>query len=263
MTRTPLIAGNWKMNTTISDAVVLAREVAAGVESMSSVDVAVYPPFVALQAVARALDGTRTAVGAQNMHFEDSGAFTGEISPKMLAGIATSVIIGHSERRHIFGEPDQSIARKVRSAFDNALTPIVCVGEKLEERESGRTDEVVANQLQSVLNEITRAEAGRMIVAYEPVWAIGTGKNAAPEQADGACAFVRSLIDESKGKPAAEGVRILYGGSVNTGNWGEITRKVSVDGALVGGASLKAADFVRLVEITRLEHADVQVSAAR
>jgi triosephosphate isomerase len=228
-----------------------------------SVDVAIYPPFVALQAVARALDGTQTAVGAQNMHFEESGAFTGEISPEMLAGISTSVIVGHSERRHIFGEQDELVARKVRSAFDHGLTPVVCVGEKLDQRESGSTDEVVANQLEFVLNEITAAESALMIVAYEPVWAIGTGKNATPEQAEDVCAFIRNLVDESMGEPASESVRILYGGSVNTENWGDITRKGSIDGALVGGASLKSADFVRLVEITRLERTGTGDSDAR
>ena len=249
--RTPLIAGNWKMNTAIADAVVLAREVAAGVESAASVDVAVYPPFVALQAVARALDGARTAVGAQNMYFEESGAFTGEISPAMLAGIATSVIIGHSERRHVFGEPDELVARKVRSAFDHGLTPVVCVGEQLDERESGRTENVVGGQVGFVVDEISPAEAARMIVAYEPVWAIGTGRNATPDQAEAACAFIRNSIDESLGQEAAGCARILYGGSVNIENWAEITRRRNVDGALVGGASLKARDFVRLVEITR------------
>ena len=249
--RTPLIAGNWKMNTTIAGAVALAREVAAGVESAASVDVAVYPPFVALQAVARALDGARATVGAQNMYFGQSGAFTGEISPAMLAGIATSVIIGHSERRHIFGERDELVARKVRSAFDHGLTPVVCVGEQLEERESGRTEDVVGGQMGFVVDEISPVEAARMIVAYEPVWAIGTGRNATPNQAEDACAFIRSLIDGSFGKESAGCVRILYGGSVNTENWGEITRQASVDGALVGGASLKARNFVSLVEITR------------
>ena len=239
------------MNTTISGAVALASEVADGVESAKSVDVAVYPPFVALQAVARALEGTRTSVGAQNMYFEESGAFTGEISPIMLAGVATSVIIGHCERRHVFGERDELVARKVRSAFDRGLTPVFCVGEQLEQRESGRTEEVVGRQVAFVVDQISPAEAARMIVAYEPVWAIGTGVNATPDQAEHACAFIRSLIDGSFGSEAAGRARILYGGSVNTGNWDELTRRDNVDGALVGGASLKAPDFVRLVEITR------------
>ena len=249
--RTPLVAGNWKMNTTIVEAVELASEVAAGVESAASVDVAVYPPFVALHAVARALEGARTSVGAQNMYFEESGAFTGEISPAMLGGVAASVIIGHSERRHIFGERDELVARKVRSAFDHGLNPVVCVGEQLEERESGRTEDVVGGQVRFVVDEISPAEAARMIVAYEPVWAIGTGRNATPDQAEDACAFIRSLIDDSFGEETAACARILYGGSVNTQNWDEITRRGNVDGALVGGASLKARDFVRLVEITR------------
>ena len=249
--RTPLVAGNWKMNTTIVEAVELASEVAVGVESAASVDVAVFPPFVALHAVARALEGARTSVGAQNMYFEESGAFTGEISPAMLGGVAASVIIGHSERRHIFGERDELVARKVRSAFDHGLNPVVCVGEQLEERESGRTEDVVGGQVRFVVDEISPAEAARMIVAYEPVWAIGTGRNATPDQAEDACAFIRSLIDDSFGEETAACARILYGGSVNTQNWDEITRRGNVDGALVGGASLKARDFVRLVEITR------------
>ncbi|MCY4110132.1 MAG: triose-phosphate isomerase [Chloroflexi bacterium] len=249
--RTPLVAGNWKMNTTISGAVALAGEVAAGVEHMAAVDVAVYPPFVALQSVARALHGTRTSVGAQNMHFEESGAFTGEVSPNMLDGVVASVILGHSERRHIFGEPDELVARKVRSAFDHGLTPVFCVGEQLAERESGRTEEVVGRQVGFVVDQISPAEAARMIIAYEPVWAIGTGVNATPDQAEDACAFIRDLIDGSFGQEAAGRARVLYGGSVNTGNWDDITRRENVDGALVGGASLDAPDFVRLVEITR------------
>ena len=250
MLRTPLIAGNWKMNSTVPEALRLASTIASAVESITSVDVAVYPPYTVLQTVSQVLADTRTEVGAQNMHFERSGAFTGEISPTMLTEFVTSVILGHSERRHIFGESDMLVASKVRSALDHNLTPVVCVGEQIEERESNRTNQVIAKQMEAVLEKITAPEASRIIVAYEPVWAIGTGKNASPEQAEEVCAFIRGLVKKDIGTPAADMIRILYGGSVNIDNWEELSQNGNIDGALVGGASLKAIDFVQLVLIT-------------
>ena len=249
MPRVPLVAGNWKMNNTVDECVALARAVAGGVREMLAVDVSVHPPFVALQPVAEELSDSRVSVGAQDMHHEEAGAFTGEISPLMLAGLCSSVIVGHSERRHIFGEQDDSIALKVRSAFDHGLTPVLCVGELLTERESGQTETVLSGQLGAVSDRITSEEAANMVVAYEPVWAIGTGLNATPAQAGDGCAFIRNFVAEKFGAETAARLRILYGGGVNPGNWRGIAVHEDVDGALVGGASLKAADFLRLVEI--------------
>ena len=250
MPRTPLIAGNWKMNNTVDKSVALALAVAEGVREMLAAEVSVHPPFVALQAVAEELSDSRVSVGAQDMYHEEAGAFTGEISPLMLAGLCSSVILGHSERRHIFGEQDDSIALKVRSAFDHGLTPVLCVGELLTERESGQTETVLSRQLGTVSDRITPDEAANMVVAYEPVWAIGTGVNATPAQAGDGCGFVRNFVAEQFGAESAARLRILYGGSVNHRNWREIALQENVDGALVGGASLNAADFLRLVDIS-------------
>ena len=249
--RRQLIAGNWKMHRTIPEAESLAGQVARGVERLAPVEVAVFPPFTALQAVAGVLTGTRVGLGAQNMHFERSGAFTGEVSPAMLVGLCRFVILGHSERRHIFGESSETVGRKLRAALDSGLTPVLCVGETLEQRERGETEEVVAGQARAGLTGVTPTEAEGVIIAYEPVWAIGTGSNATPEQANAAIGAIRDLIGETYGKPAAVAMRILYGGSVNPGNWEALVSQEQLDGALVGGASLKAPDFLRLVEISR------------
>ena len=246
--RRPVLAGNWKMYKTISASEALVREIAEGVGAKPNAEVLVFPPFTALAAAAQAARGTAVKVGAQNMHFESEGAFTGEVSPLMLkdAG-ATHVILGHSERRHVFGEDDELVARKTKAAIKAGLVPIVCVGETLPERESGRTLEVVERQLERALRPLGADELGRSIVAYEPVWAIGTGKVATPEQAQEVHAFARKRIAVTHGDPVAAATRILYGGSVKPDNIKGLMALPDVDGALVGGASLDAASFLTIV----------------
>ncbi len=251
--RRPLLAGNWKMYKTVPEGVALAQEIRAGLAlPLKDRDVLVAPPFTALGAVAEALRGSDVLLGAQNMHWEREGAFTGEISPAMLKQVGCShVILGHSERRHIFGESDDMVARKTRAAVDNGLTPVVCVGETLPERESNRTLEVVERQLERALRGLSADEASRAVVAYEPVWAIGTGRNATPEQAQEVHAFIRKRVGATHGEPAAAALRILYGGSVKPDNIDGLMAQPDLDGALVGGASLKAESFLRIVHYQR------------
>jgi triosephosphate isomerase len=247
--RRPLIAGNWKMNAGGQDACPLAATVARASKDSDRVDVLVAPPFTALAAVAHELDEAKSNVqiGAQNMYFEASGAFTGEVSATMLkdAG-ATWVILGHSERRQIFGETDDTVARKVVAANAAGLRPIVCVGETLAERESGRTLEVVERQVTAVVAELAK-HTGVGVIAYEPVWAIGTGKVARPEDAQEVHAKIRSLLAHASAALASE-TRILYGGSVKADNAAGLLGQLDVDGALVGGASLDPASFGKIVE---------------
>jgi len=246
-TRRPLIAGNWKMFKTIPEAVSLATEIRNGADR-PEVEVLVAPPFTALAAVAEALDGSTVRLAGQNMHFEKEGAFTGEVAPSMLKDAGCShVILGHSERRQYFGETDEGVAKKTKVALDNGLVPIACVGETLAEREAGKTMEVVGRQMDAVLKALTADEAGQIVVAYEPVWAIGTGKVATPEQAQEVHAFIRVRIREVHGVVVADGLRILYGGSVKPDNVAGLMALADVDGALVGGASLKADSFLKLV----------------
>jgi len=246
--RLPLIAGNWKMHKTLREAVETARSVSAGIEGMQDREVALLPPFTALAVVAEVLRGTPVRLGAQDMHPEPSGAFTGEISGLMLADIGCRyVIVGHSERRRLFGETDAAVAGKVRAAFKYGLSPIVCVGETLEERENQRTFRVVERQLAEVLDGLAPAQAGSLVIAYEPVWAIGTGRNAQPHQAQEVHLFIRKKLAEALGKGAAEAVRILYGGSVTPENIDALMAEADIDGALVGGASLQPDSFLRLV----------------
>jgi triosephosphate isomerase (TIM) len=247
--RRPLIAGNWKMYKTVPEGVALAQAIRAGLAlPLKDRDVLVAPPFTALSAVGEALRGSDVLLGAQNMHWEREGAFTGEISPVMLKQVGCShVILGHSERRHIFGESDDTIARKTRAAVDNGVTPIVCVGETLPERESSRTLEVVERQLERALRGLTPDEASRAVVAYEPVWAIGTGRTATPDQAQEVHAFIRKRVTATHGEPAAAALRVLYGGSVKPDNVDGLMAQPDLDGALVGGACLKAESFLRIV----------------
>jgi triosephosphate isomerase len=251
--RRPLIAGNWKMYKTVPEGVVLAQEIRAGLAlPLKDRDVLVAPPFTALAAVAEALRGSDVFLGGQNMHWEREGAFTGEISPTMLKQVGCShVILGHSERRHIFGESDDMVARKTRAAVDNGLTPIFCVGETLPERESSLTLEVIERQLERALRQLTPDEASRAVVAYEPVWAIGTGRTATPAQAQEVHAFIRKRLSATHGEPVAAAVRILYGGSVKPDNVDGLMAEPDVDGALVGGACLKAESFLRIVHYQR------------
>jgi len=242
------------MYKTVPEGVALAQEIRAGLAlPLKDRDVLVAPPFTALAAVAEALRGSDVFLGAQNMHWEREGAFTGEISPAMLKQAGCShVILGHSERRHIFGESDDMVARKTRAAVDNGLTPILCVGETLPERESSLTLEVIERQLERSLRALTPDEVSRTVVAYEPVWAIGTGRTATPAQAQEVHAFIRKRLSATHGEPAAAAVRILYGGSVKPANVDGLMAEPDVDGALVGGACLKAESFLRIVHYQRV-----------
>jgi triosephosphate isomerase len=248
MTRKKLIAGNWKMNKTSADAVSLARELVLSLGTQSDVDVVICPPFTALEAVAGAIDGSLIKLGAQNMHFEPSGAFTGEVSAPMLRALfATHVILGHSERRTLFGETDELVNRKVLAALKNQLRPILCVGESLAEREAGSTLKVIQAQTERALEGVSREMAASVVVAYEPVWAIGTGKVATAEQAQEVHGFIRGLLVKLQGEAAAQRVRILYGGSMKPANAAELLTQKDIDGGLIGGASLEARSFVELV----------------
>ncbi|MCJ7605768.1 MAG: triose-phosphate isomerase [Dehalococcoidales bacterium] len=244
MTRTPMIAGNWKMNTTVEKAVSLVREMLPGLDPIKSVEKVVCTPFVSIPAVYAVLKGSSVQMGAQNIYYEAKGAFTGEISPVMIAGYCRYVILGHSERRHIFGETEDLIDKKVAAAIDTQITPIFCVGETLEENEAGRTEEVLTRQVMASCQE--RYFSAGMVIAYEPVWAIGTGRSATPEQANTAIAFVRQLVRDRQGDEIADTVRILYGGSVTAANTTDLMKQPEIDGALVGGASLKADEFVSI-----------------
>lgn len=253
MKPTPLIAGNWKMNKTVAEALALVREL-RGLVSMvrDQVEIAVCPPFTALSPVAKALEGSNIELGAQSCYWEASGAFTGEVAPPMLAEVGcTYVIVGHSERRQYFGETDETVNRRARAALKHALAPIVCVGETLVEREAGKTLAVVERQVRGGLSGFTAEDAKRLVVAYEPVWAIGTGKVATTAQAQEVHAHIRRLLAELFGQPLAAGVRIQYGGSVKPDNAADLMSQPDIDGALVGGASLKADDFAKIVKASK------------
>ena len=244
-----LIAGNWKMNKTVPEALELVRELKERLKGVEDRDVLVCPPFTALYPVGRELEGSSILMGAQNMFYEEKGAFTGEISPVMLKDVGCSyVILGHSERRHIFGESDELINKKVISAVNHDLIPILCVGETLEEREKGETRQVVERQVREGLKGLKPED--EFVIAYEPVWAIGTGRSATPEMAQEVHAFIREVLTELFGKEKAEGVRILYGGSVKPENAKGLLEMPDIDGALVGGASLKAESFSAIVKTT-------------
>jgi triosephosphate isomerase len=250
--RRPFIAGNWKMYKDIAEAVALAEDIKARVAGVKDVDVGVCVNAVALQAVAKALKGTSIAVGAQNLHGEKEGAFTGEISAKMiLSAGATHVVIGHSERRHIFHETNDDVRKKVDAALANGLAPILCVGELLQEREAGKTQDVVRSHVESALSGRPAADVLKVTIAYEPVWAIGTGKTATPEQAQDVHGFIRSLVRAGWGATVADQVRIQYGGSVKADNAAGLMAKPDIDGALVGGASLKGESFEGIVKFGR------------
>ncbi len=249
MSRKPFIAGNWKMNTSRGEAVELSQALASAIGSVETVDMAVCPPFVHLSAVADALAGTKIAVGAQNMFYEDNGAFTGETSGQMLKDVGCRyVILGHSERRHVIGECDELINRKILKAIGDDLEAIFCVGELLEERKAEQTMDVVRRQLTVGLEGVSREAMGHITVAYEPVWAIGTGLTASPQQAQEVHQSIRALLKERYDGDLAERVRIQYGGSAKPGNAGELLAQADVDGLLVGGASLKADDFAAIVK---------------
>jgi len=246
--RKKLIAGNWKMNKTSADGVALVRDIVVAVGKQSDVEMVVCPPFTGLESAGKALEGSNVKLGAQNMHFEASGAFTGEISAPMLRAIfATHVILGHSERRTIFGETDELVNKKVLAALKHQLRPIFCVGETLAERESGSTLKVVQTQLERGLDGVSKELAASVVIAYEPVWAIGTGKVATTEQAQEVHAFIRGLLTNLFTESVAQKLRILYGGSMKPSNAPELLSQKDIDGGLIGGASLEARSFVELV----------------
>ncbi|MFC1957798.1 triose-phosphate isomerase [Chloroflexota bacterium] len=246
--RVPMIAGNWKMNTTAGEAITLVNEMRRGLDAIDGVDKVICPPFVSLSVVRELIKGSSIGLGAQNLYFEEKGAYTGEISPLMLAELCEFVIIGHSERRQYFDETGEIVNKKLRAALKVGLKPILCVGERLEENEAGRTAEVVTEQLQSSLAGIDNT--GDLIIAYEPVWAIGTGKAATGEQANETMGLIRQNIARLYGDEIASEVRILYGGSVTADNAVEFVKQSEIDGALVGGASLKADQFLGIVKQT-------------
>jgi len=249
--RKPFVAGNWKMNGDSQSSIYLATAVAEKIAVLAgeSVDVALCPPFVYILPVFTAIRRSSIAIGAQDMYFERSGAFTGEVSPAMLKDIGcTYVICGHSERRHVMGEDDELINKKVSAAISGGLLPILCIGEKLEQREQAKTSEVVTSQLKAGLEGFNSAKLSAVTIAYEPVWAIGTGKTASCEQAQEVHKLIRELLGEMYDTELAEEIRILYGGSVKPDNAGELMRESDIDGLLVGGASLKADDFAAIIK---------------
>ena len=247
--RKPIIAGNWKMNKTVGEARELVTALKDKVADVTDVDIVVGPVFTALAAVAEIIKGTNINLAAQDMYWEESGAFTGEISPVMLKDVGCDyVIIGHSERRAYFSETNETVNNKVKAAHEYSLKPIVCVGEKLEERESGITKDVVKDHVINGLAGLTEEQMLNTVIAYEPVWAIGTGKTATPEQAQEVHAFIRELLAETYSSAVAEAVRIQYGGSVKPNNVAELMAKADIDGGLIGGASLDADSFTQLVK---------------
>jgi triosephosphate isomerase len=248
ISRKKLIAGNWKMNKTSADAVALVNDLVAAIGRQTDVDVVVCPPFTSTETVAKAIDGSSLKLGAQNMHHEASGAYTGEVSASMLRALfATHVILGHSERRAYCGETDALINKKVLAALKNQLRPILCVGETLAEREAGSTLKVVQTQTEAALEGVSKDLATSVVIAYEPVWAIGTGKVATTEQAQEVHAYIRGLLTKLFTEPVAQKVRILYGGSMKPSNAPELLAQKDIDGGLIGGASLEARSFVELV----------------
>lgn len=244
--RTPIVAGNWKMNTTVEEAAALASAMIDGLDAIEGIGKVVCPPFISLPAVAETLCGSTVALGAQNMHHEAEGAFTGEVSPAMLASICRFVILGHSERRQLFGETDDLVSLKVQAAGRFGLRPIVCVGEQLSEREAGRAEQVVEDQVRASLRGVTDSEG--LLVAYEPVWAIGTGMAATPEIAGGMMSHIRAVLASMYGAEPASDVPLLYGGSVNPGNAAAFMAHADVNGALVGGSSLDPESFVSIAK---------------
>lgn len=251
MVRLPFIAGNWKMHKTSSEGSAFVRALADRLGAVEHAEVVVAPPYTGLAAAVGAAMGTGIGVAAQNMFWEDEGAFTGEVAPGMLVELGVRwVIIGHSERRQLFGETNQGVARKVRAALDHGLRPIVCVGETEEQREAGLTEEHLAGQVAKGLADVRPEEVQGLVVAYEPIWAIGTGRTATSDTAQQAIGFIRARVAAAFGPEAAESIRVVYGGSVKPGNIGELMACPDIDGALVGGASLDVASFAAIVGFT-------------
>lgn len=249
--RRPILAGNWKMHKTVQEAIALVHEMKSGLEAVETIDRVLCPPFVSVNAVSEMLSDSPIEVGAQNMYWEDQGAYTGEISPLMLKGICEYVILGHSERRQYFGETDKTVNNKVKAALKHGLKPIICVGEDLDQNEAGETHAVVSGQVRGCLEGLSSAQVSGLVIAYEPIWAIGTGKAATPEIAGGVIAnSIRKVVAELHDDAAAEALRVQYGGSVKGSNVAEFMAHPDIDGGLVGGASLKPAEFVSMVELS-------------
>jgi triosephosphate isomerase len=245
--RKPIVAGNWKMNTTIPEGLALVDELLPRLQIYSTVERIVCPPFVSLSAIADRLRGTDISVGAQNLYPEPKGAYTGEIAPGMLEGLATYVILGHSERRQYFHEDDALVNRKVKAALEDALVPIVCVGESLEQKERGEAESVVTRQVRAALDGVEHLSA--VVIAYEPIWAIGTGRASSPEEANATIGLIRRTVAEVGGPAIGAGLQVQYGGSVTAENFGAFIAQPEIDGALVGGASLKADQFIEIVRL--------------
>ena len=246
--RKPFIAGNWKMHKTVEQALVLVSELLPGLQSVKSVDRVLCPPFTSIMALSQILSGTDIGLGAQNMHWETSGAYTGEMSPEMVKEYCQYVIIGHSERRTYFGETDDIVNKKVKAALAVHLTPIVCIGETLDEKENDQTEDVIIRQVREGLKDLTPEQANSIVIAYEPIWAIGTGRAASGAGANLVIGvMIRPTLDKMYGMDVAKSVRVLYGGSVKPDNSAEFFSQPDIDGALVGGASLKQ-DFTKIVE---------------
>ena len=249
--RRPLIAGNWKMNKTISEARDFAARFLENTADITGLDILICAPFTNLPVLKEELEESIVHIGAQNMHYETKGAYTGEISPLMLKELAcTYVIIGHSERREYFKEDDEIIAKKVKAALENGITPILCVGENLSLREAGKAQDFVRGQVEKDLAGLTAAELSRIVVAYEPIWAIGTGKTASAQDAQQMCAAIRSTVADMVGS-AAQKIRILYGGSAKSGNIAELMAQPDIDGGLIGGSSLDVQEFTQLIQNAR------------
>lgn len=250
--RTPIIAGNWKLNKTIIEAVTLTTEIANLVDDISNVEIVVAPVFTALSSVHNKIQDTNIQLAAQDIYWEDSGAFTGEVSAPMLKDVGCDyVIIGHSERRQYFGETNQTINKKVKAALSHNLKPIICIGELLEEREAGKTESVIDDHVKGGIVDLTESEMESCVIAYEPVWAIGTGKTATPDQAQEVHSFIRNILKDCYSDKLATKIRIQYGGSVKPENAAELMSQQDVDGALVGGASLEAESFAQIIKQSR------------
>jgi triosephosphate isomerase (TIM) len=252
--RKPIIAGNWKMNKTLSEATAFLEEVSNLIPKQDVIDTVVCAPALFLDQLVQAAKGTDVKIGAQNMHFEESGAFTGEISPIALADLGVSyVILGHSERREMFNETDEAVNKKAHAAFAHQLTPIVCCGETLEQREAGETNDFVGSQIEKGLAGLSEDQLKQAVIAYEPIWAIGTGKSSSAQDANEVCAHIRSVVADKFSNEAAAAIRIQYGGSVKPENIKEYMAQPDIDGALVGGASLKTDSFLQLLEAGHYE----------
>ncbi|MCP4136181.1 MAG: triose-phosphate isomerase [bacterium] len=250
MSRREVFAGNWKMYKTYNGAVELVKGLLDGIDVVNNREYVVFPPSPYVRSMAELCENSSISVGVQNMHYEEEGAFTGEVSPKMVKDTGSAyILIGHSERRHVFGETDEEVNKKVKAAFENGIAPMICVGELLEERESGATDEVVSRQIKGALKDIPKEKLDTVVIAYEPVWAIGTGKVATPEIAEEVHANIRKLLAEMYDQEAADMLPILYGGSVKPDNIAGLYKLENIDGVLVGGASLKVDSFLDIINV--------------